>query len=248
MTTFSTTRTGGCSEGSYAGMNINPYCGDTAEHISANRALLAGELGVSEERIFLPHQVHDVKAAVIDEPFLAIPQAAQSEQLEGVDALMTDIKDICIGVSTADCIPVILYAPLRQAAAVIHAGWRGTVQGITGHVTDLFCRRFGIPGEEVKAVIGPGISRKNFEVGQSVYDEFRDRGYPMESIAFMPHQKWHIDLPECNRLQLEERGIPAGSICDCGICTYDHFEQFFSARRQGIASGRIYTGIILRNY
>lgn len=244
-TAFSTTRQGGCSIGNYAGMNINPYCGDTAEHVSANRILLADELGIPAEHVFLPHQVHNIDAVTIYESFLDQPFHFQQQQLEGIDALMTNVKGVCIGVSTADCIPLIVYSPHSHAAAVIHAGWRGTVQRIASHVVTVFCKRFGAPFDSVRVIIGPGISQKNFEVGDEVYDAFDCHGFDMEQIAIR-QEKWHIDLPLCNRLQLEELGIPSSNIHDCGICTYDHSGQFFSARRLGIDSGRIYTGIILR--
>ena len=97
----------------------------------------------------------------------------------------------------------------------------------------------------LKAVIGPGISLKNFEVGDEVYEAFSDAGYPMEQIS-RKEQKWHIDLWACCRLQLEATGIKAENIEECGICTYDEVEDYFSARRLGISSGRILTGIVLR--
>ena len=97
----------------------------------------------------------------------------------------------------------------------------------------------------LKAVIGPGISLKNFEVGDEVYEAFSDAGYPMEQIS-RKEQKWHIDLWACCRLQLEATGIKAENIEESGICTYDEVEDYFSARRLGIASGRILTGIVLK--
>ena len=99
--------------------------------------------------------------------------------------------------------------------------------------------------ELLKAVIGPGISLKNFEVGDEVYEAFADAGYPMEQIS-QKQEKWHIDLFACCRLQLEATGIKTENIVESGICTYDNVEDFFSARKLGIASGRILTGIVLK--
>ena len=99
--------------------------------------------------------------------------------------------------------------------------------------------------ELLKAVIGPGISLKNFEVGDEVYEAFADAGYPMEQIS-QKQEKWHIDLFACCRLQLEATGIKTENIGESGICTYDNVEDFFSARKLGIASGRILTGIVLK--
>lgn len=176
--------------------------------------------------------------------------------LEGVDALITDLRGVCIGVSTADCIPVLLYDEVHHAMAAIHAGWRGTVQRIVQKTIEMMCTSFHTRPSELKAVIGPGISKEAFEVGDEVYEEFVQGGFDMPAIADQrPNMKkegnvdqpmkWHIDLPLCNSLLLQESGIPAVHIHQSGICTYQHSDNFFSARRLGIQSGRIFTGIIL---
>jgi len=262
VTAFSTTRHGGCSTGAYASMNVNAFCGDEPERVTENRQLLCKELGLSGmESLFIPHQVHGDFVMKIDRDFLNLPKDSRSELLEGVDALMTDQAGICIGVSTADCIPVLIYDPDHHCAAAVHAGWRGTVQRIVQEAADMMFVFYHSDYRQMQAVIGPGISLRNFEVGQEVYDQFGEAGFPMEQIAALmpvgspaacdeqsvgPQQKWHIDLPRCNRLQLQDCGVPAANIHDCGICTYDHTADFFSARRLGISSGRIYTGIVLR--
>jgi YfiH family protein len=158
---------------------------------------------------------------------------------------MTDVRGICIGVSTADCIPIIIYDPINHCAAAVHAGWRGTVKRIAEKTARQMYSFYRSDYGEMQVMIGPGISLKNFEVGQEVYDEFLQAGFPMERIA-AKYAKWHIDLPLCNRLQLEQLGVRPENIRETGICTYDHTDDFFSARRLGIASGRIYTGVILR--
>ena len=82
-----------------------------------------------------------------------------------------------------------------------------------------------------------------WEVGDEVYDEFASAGFCMADIS-RRYDKWHIDLPECNRSQLSAAGI--SDIRMTGICTYNNSADFFSARRLGVDSGRIFTGIILR--
>ena len=241
VTAFSTTRHGGVSTGSYGTFNINGYCGDQPEAVAENRRLLAAALPVADVRhIILPHQVHDSVVKAIDEASLG-----RQDLLEGVDALVTRQTGVCIGVSTADCIPIIIYDPLQHCAAAVHAGWRGTVKRIVEKTVGLMVTDFGSDSSELRAVIGPGISLKNFEVGQEVYDEFQSAGFPMERIA-VKYAKWHIDLPLCNRLQLESAGVRAENIDEAGLCTYDRVDDYFSARRLGIASGRIYTGIVLK--
>ena len=105
---FSTTRHGGVSEGNYASLNINEYCGDSKANTDANRLLLANELGIDANHIIMPHQTHGVESRIIGEEFATLPDGVKKMLLEGVDAVMTNIPGMCIGVSTADCIPVLL--------------------------------------------------------------------------------------------------------------------------------------------
>ena len=241
---FSTTRHGGVSEGLFGTFNINPYCGDAPAAVAENRRIVADALHIQPNKIFLPHQVHGVTCRVIDADFLRLGKVQQTTQLEGVDAVMTAERGVCIGVSTADCIPVLLYDKVNNAAAAVHAGWRGTVQRIVEKVLHHMECAFGTRSADVIAVIGPGISLKNFEVGDEVYEAFKAQDFNMRLIA-RRYAKWHIDLPLCNRLQLECVGVPQQAIQMTGICTYDHVDDYFSARRLGTASGRIFTGIML---
>ena len=259
VTAFSTTRQGGCSEGSYAEFNINCYCGDSVEHIRQNRAALCSLLDITDDRLIMPHQVHETVIATIDESFLGLSPAERQEKLEGVDALMTNLPGVCIGVSTADCIPVLLYDPIHQAVAAIHAGWRGTVKRIVEKTVHQMTLTYGSQPSDLMAQIAPGIHLDSFEVGDEVYEAFASAGFTMDLISkrypsdnnfFTFHSslipsKWHIDLPECNRLQLLSSGVSAANIAVSPICTYDHHDLFFSARRLGINSGRIFTGIII---
>ena len=242
---FSTTRQGGCSVGNYAAFNINHYCGDDEVAIRVNRGLLCQTLGISEEQLIMPHQVHRTEVARIDEAFFHCTATEQAQRLEGIDAVMTDLHDVCIGVSTADCIPILLYDIRNRACAAIHAGWRGTVSRIAEKALAKMSAAYGTRPQDVMAEVGPGISLECFEVGDEVYEAFAAAGFVMQDISER-RGKWHIDLPECNRLQLVAAGVPETQIAMSGICTFKEHMRFFSARRLGIQSGRIYTGIMLK--
>ena len=237
VTAFSTTRQGGCSTGNYAAFNINGYCGDDEVHIAANKVALCGLLGIDSNRLVMPHQVHDCVVRRIDGP--------QQGVIEGVDAVMTDVPQLCIGVSTADCIPVLLYDSTHRAVSAVHAGWRGTVLRIVQKAVETMRDTYGTAPADLQAVIGPGISLDSFEVGDEVYNQFLSAGFDMQPIS-RREAKWHIDLPMCNRLQLMEAGVPADHIQMTNICTYQQYDRYFSARRLGIQSGRIYTGILIK--
>lgn len=253
---FSSTRHGGVSEGNYATFNINRYCGDAPENIEANRKALANCLGLDISRIIVPHQIHSDNSRIIAKEYFNLPDNIRQKIIEGVDAVMTNESNVCIGVSTADCIPILLYDTEHHAAAAIHAGWRGTVKHIVMKTIKEMGVVFNSVPQNLKAVIGPGISLDNFEVGDEVYEKFANAQFDMQRIAkrysiMQPKEgeaplKWHIDLKLSNRLDIETMGVLPENIIDEGVCTYDVTTDYFSARRLGIDSGRIYNGIVLR--
>ena len=246
---FSTTRRGGVSQGNYGEFNINEYCGDFAQHVAENRKRLAAELGVTTDHIIMPHQVHGVEVRNIAGEFLTMPENIRKMVLEGVDAVMTDQKGVCIGVSTADCIPVLLYDEEHHAVAAIHAGWRGTVKQIVAKTVEYMIARHGCDPSLMLAGIAPSICKESFEVGDEVAEAFRATGVDMNCIMERNARtgKAHIDLWEANRMQLLQSGLQPEQIEVSGICTYQHPDDFFSARRLGIKSGRILSGIMIKD-
>ena len=250
VTAFSTTRHGGVGTGNYASFNINYYCGDREEDIVANRKALCQLLGIDASCLVYPHQTHGDAVAIIDRQWMAeCPQVLSAELgpkgcLEGIDAVMTNLKGVCIGVSTADCIPILLYDGAHHACCAVHAGWRGTVKRIVQKAVKAMASTYGSCPQQLRAVIGPGISLESFEVGDEVYEQFAQAGFDMARMA-RKYEKWHIDLWACNKQQLIEAGVPETGILVAGICTYIHHDDFFSARRLGINSGRIFSGIML---
>ena len=242
---FSTTRQGGYSESNYGQFNINRYCGDSSEAIAQNRQALCQLLQIDNRHLLMPHQVHLTEIAIIDDDFLCLGDDERQQRLEGIDAIMTDRAGVCIGVSTADCIPVLLYDGAHHAACAIHAGWRGTVSRIVEKAVQAMVQTYGSKPCDLQAQIGPGISLDSFEVGDDVYDTFAQAGFDMVAIS-QKRAKWHIDLPACNKLQLMAMGVKPERISVSDICTYKSHDTFFSARRLGINSGRIFTAILMK--
>ncbi len=191
---FTTTRHGGCSTGAFATFNLGNYSGDTKECIDTNRKVLCDWIGLQPDQLFVPHQMHGTETAVIDQHFLNADQEQQTILLEGKDALLTSCKNICIAVSTADCVPVLLYDASKQITAAIHAGWRGTCRQIVGSVARMMIGDYGCRPAEIHAAIGPSIDPDAFEVGNEVYEAFYDNGFDMEAIAYIhPFTgKYHI--------------------------------------------------------
>ena len=238
ITAFSTER--GCQDPTlpYDGFNITYYTDDDAQHIATCRQMLCDVLGISNERLILPRQVHHTEIAEVTEENL-------SDKFDGIDALMTTLPQTCIGVSTADCVPILIYDKRVRAIAAAHAGWRGTVARIGRKTIEAMAERYDSKASDLKVVIGPSIGPDAFEVGDEVYQAFSEASFDMDKIAFK-REKWHIDLWQANAIDLELAGVPHENIEIAGICTYEQHQDFFSARRLGIKSGRIYTGIMIK--
>ena len=240
---FSTKRGGG--EGCYDAFNITHYCGDKEEHVAACREELCVELNIEDDNLILPRQTHETNIINIDKKFLSLSKTERDNQLYGIDAIITSLPSVCIGVSTADCVPILLYDTERKIVAAIHAGWRGTVQRIVEKTVAYMQDKFSTSPHAIMAVICPSIGVEAFEVGDEVYDAFLDEGFDMTKIA-KRYKKWHINLWEANRIQLLKYGVASENIQLASICTYTNHNEFFSARRLGINSGRIYNGIMIK--
>lgn len=225
------------------------------------KTLVAGIRNIPVEtiRYTRPHQTHTDRVMPVAEEFFALSPQTQQMLMEGVDAVTTKVSNVVMGVSTADCIPVIVYDHEHHAAAAIHAGWRGTVQSIVLKTIEQMRQMYHTDPTQCKAVIGPGISLDSFEVGDEVYNAFVEAQFPMDDFAQqypafthdgeVPQQpvKWHIDLKEINRQQLMMTGVKAENIMVSDIDTFTD-ARFFSARREQKGDekcGRIFTGFMI---
>lgn len=181
---FSTTRHGGYSGGNYASFNCNACCGDSETSVAQNRGLLCSLMPVRPKCLVIPHQVHRTEVRCIDESFLLEDESERAVLLEGVDALVSSLPEVCLCISTADCVPILFFDARLKIVAAAHAGWRGTVAGIAAKTLRVMADAYGTRGQDVAACIGPSISPDAFEVGDEVYEAFRSAGFRMDRIAF----------------------------------------------------------------
>ena len=185
------------------------------------------------------HQVHGTRVAIIDRPWMT------REELEGYDAFITNLPGVAIGARTADCVPILLYDPVRRVIAAVHSGWKGTVLRVSHGAIDMMEEIYGTAPEDLQAVIGPCIGPDSFQVGEEVAEKFKDAGFPMPRIWTFQGPGdgtpmsggHHIDLVKANEWLLLERGLREENIRVDAIDTYQD-PSFFSARREGVQCGR----------
>lgn len=192
------------------------------------------KMPVPLEEMGLPRQTHTCHVEWMDAP----GRPAET------DAVITSKPGLCLGVKTADCIPVLVYDSRRRVVAAIHAGWRGTV----GRIVAETLRLMESQPEDLHAIIGPGISQDWFEVGDEVYEAFLNAGFPMQRLArrypcAQGGERWHVDLWDANRWVLEQCGV--ADIHIAGVCTRSTLD-YYSARRETISTGRNLNCIMIK--
>ncbi len=241
---FSTTRIGGKSEANYSSLNLGLNSGDSPDRVILNRETLCSALEIKSDSFIFPKQTHTATVKVITKLFLSASIAERKHYLLDTDAVITALHSICIAVKTADCVPVLLFDPKQKVIAAIHAGWRGTSQNIVVETIQKMGEEFGSSPADLIAGIGPSISPAVYEVGADVHSQF-DSAFYRDTNPVIKEKKL-LNLWEANRQQLLRAGVPTGQIELAQICTLSDPERFFSARRDGAKTGRMGTGIMLK--
>lgn len=213
----------------YSGVNLCHYVADDPDHVERSRHEFCRALGLSSDRLVVPRQTHSVRVAVTD----SLPAAP-----EDVDAVVTNLADVAIGVSTADCVPVVLADAEAGVIAALHAGWRGALGGIVANTVAAMVQ-LGATPTRISASLGPCICADCFEVGEEVATLFPD-----EVVRRANGIKPHVDLPAYVMAQLADAGVGRSRIAPPPLCTRCHPDLLFSARAHGTASGRIFTAIM----
>ncbi len=217
----------------YDGWSLCTYSGDDDARTASARYALARRLGTMPERIVSARQTHSCEVATIDTP----------AELDGVDGIVCATPGITVGVHTADCVPIVMFAPEARVIAAVHSGWRGTVGRIAARAVDRMKDAGASPGD-IHAAMGPCICTDCFEVGAEVAAEFVNAGLS-HCIACNYGEKPHINLPEAVKSTLIAAGVRAENIKMPVGCSRCHPELYFSARCLGVSSGRTFTFISL---
>lgn len=150
------------------------------------------------------------------------------------DGLVTSLPNVCLGIKTADCVPILLFDPSGTLAAV-HAGWRGSAQQIVKQCVEEYFTADS--RDKIKALIGPAICAKHYEVGEEVADLFKQ--YP-DALHSGKENKFYLNLGRVNELQLLQAGLTLPNIETIPHCTFELTELYHSFRRDGASNERNY--------
>ena len=216
------TRTGGVSDGVYASLNGGPGSRDAPAHVTENRARMAAVMGVRPERFLTAYQIHSPDVVTVERPW-------SQHDRPRADALVTCAPGLAIGVTAADCGPILFADAGAHVIGAAHAGWRGALAGVL-EATIAAMERCGAARARIKAALGPTIRQSNYEVGPEFMASFKVADASNERF-FRPAQRANhalFDLPGYIAARLAGAGI---DLEDLGCCTYADAARFFSYRR-----------------
>lgn len=183
-------------------------------------------------KVYVPIQKHTDTIVVL----------SKNTNLQIADAVITDKKDILIGVKVADCLPILLYDPVIKVIAAVHAGWRGTAKGILKKTIIKMVEIFNSKASDILIAIGPSIKGCCYEVGQEVIEALKNETSSYEYVINFTGKK-HVDLAIANRIQALSIGINNNNIWISSNCTFCNYLRYASYRFHGKKAGRQY-GII----
>lgn len=219
------TRHGGVSPAPFASLNLGINTDDDPANVEQNRQRFFRGIGTDTFGFASSHQVHGTEVLNTDE----------AGQFNGYDALITNRPGLLIGVTVADCVPILIYDSEHRAVAAIHAGWRGTAGGIVTKVLTAMHQQFGTLGAQCYAYVGTCIDETIFEVGEEVAEQFA----PTFVRVNPQSQKRYVNLKAANVSLLNGSGILPAQIEVSSFSTVLNNSDYFSYRAEGGQTGRM---------
>ena len=217
------TRAGGVSQGIYESLNSGVGSNDDPANVTENRARMAASLGVAPERFLTAYQIHSPQVVTVEAPW------SPSERPKA-DAIVTRTPGLAIGVSTADCGPVLLADPEARVIGAAHAGWRGALTGVI-EATVAAMETLGAKRDRMVAAAGPMIRQPNYEVGQDLLDRFVAVEPSNVRFFIRANRPDHMMFDLAGYVVSQLRRAEIAQIEDVGLCTYANPAQFYSYRR-----------------
>jgi len=228
-----TTRFGGVSSGIFESLNLAFRAGDPPENVNENYHVLCRTLGISTEDIVCSNQVHGdhIRIATRDDCVgLFSPAQSVLAKSHRADGLITQTPGVALMIFTADCVPILLHDPILGVIGAVHAGWRGTAMDIAATAVRKMKTLFGCSPADIKAAIGPCISKCCYETDRDVADAMRETlPDAADDCLTRSGDKYMVDLKEANRLLLARAGLIDIEVSD--ECTSCHSDKYWSHRK-----------------
>jgi YfiH family protein len=228
-------RKGGVSPAPWASLNCGSTVGDDPDRVRENRRRAFGIFNLSLDSMYDVWQVHSANVVCA-----IAPRPLDQPHLQA-DGILTNVPGVTLFMRFADCVPILLYDPVKRVVGLVHAGWLGTVRKIAGHAVAEMMRCYQSDPQEILAGIGPSIGPHHYEVGPEVITQVRDVfGTEADQLLETDNAKGvsgvKFDLWNANRLVIEAVGVQSIEISE--ICTACHLEDWYSHRGEKGRTGR----------
>lgn len=223
------TRLGGVSEGHWSTLNLGSTVGDDPRAVQENHRRIFDAFGITRAQVVSPFQVHgrNVVRVRVGDGGMVVP---------ATDALITDAPGLALLLRFADCVPVLFYDPVRRAAGLAHAGWRGVAAGVAPATVQAMVDAFGSRPEDVWAGIGPAIGPQHYTVGAEVVGAIQVTLPAGVQAAEYRDGGWTMDLPAALEAQLRAMGV--AQVEQSGLCTASRVDEWYSHRAEAGRTGR----------
>jgi YfiH family protein len=203
--------------------------GSDARRADDRRERLCQALGGDPALLTWMEQVHGHAVAVID-------PARAGRQIDGADGLVTAQQGVTLLALSADCPVVTVADPGRSVLGIAHAGWRGTLRGITRNLVQAMVQRFACRPADLLAAVSPSAGPDRYQIGDDVLQLARHHLSDPDRFLIRRGDSLFLDLWSANVVQLTEAGLEPERIDLARMCTIGD-ERFFSYRRDGPATG-----------
>ena len=216
------TRRGGFSSKNFSSLNCSYNAGDKNIAVKKNILQAQKELSLDKKRIKFVSQIHSNKSIIIN-------KKNYINKFE-VDGIITQDKNICIAILTADCCPIFLFDEENKFISCLHAGWKGVYSNLIKNALN-YIIKIQPNINKIKAIIGPCLNKKNFEVSEDFKIHFIkvNSNYKNFFTSNNKNKKILFDMRNLIKFQLINNEI--NNIDDVNIDTYDNENLFFSHRR-----------------
>lgn len=245
---FVTTRNGGVSKPPFDSLNLsfksNNQDLDDPENILENRKILSKAVNIPLENFTYGRQVHMTNVAYVTEQQRGAGSIDVDTSIQDTDSLIANEQDIALCVFAADCVPVLLYDPVKKAIGTAHAGWKGTVGKIVQNTISRMTEEFGTDPSDLVVGIGPSIGPESYEVDTPVIEKFKEAGLD-QFIKMKNETHGMLNLWETNKFLLMQVGVQEQNIEISEMDTYQMEDIFFSDRKQR-PTGRFIASIMLQ--
>jgi YfiH family protein len=237
-------REGGVSKPPFDSLNVRFGIGDREMAVKKNRSIICNSLQINPQNLISAEQTHSKNVQIVDQEFLNFHPG--NEEQNNVDAFVTDLPNVALMIQVADCQAILMFDQVKKVAAVLHAGWKGLAQDISGATIKVLKNKYGVNPENLLVCISPSLGPC------CAFFSNPEKELPSGFHKFIDRQKrvnlWEYSIEQLQKHGIQKKNIELAKICtQCGGSGKQGQNKFFSFRGGHGITGRFGVLIFLRS-